>query len=139
VSAAAGRALCLLGVYLVSGLLFSLLWWPILLDPLRSVLRVGILGGIAGLFPLLFARPRITGPPGGERGVRLEIGPGEAQLIGLAVWVVHVLLQIVLIRFKPYLMLSQYLREELWVLWLVMLPLALAYGLLFRAWGRLAR
>jgi hypothetical protein len=129
------RLLVLGGIFVGAGLYYTMLWWPITLEPFWRVflgsLPLALLLLLAPLLDLLL-RPRLG------RILPLPASWWGALALGIALTILHVAAQLVLIERKPYLTLSQYLREEIWILWLLTLPLCLGIGFTLCAWERLA-
>ena len=129
------RLTALAAIFLGTGLYYTLLWWPITLHPFWQVFRNGLpLACLLLLAPLvdLALRPRI-GPV-----LRFPSSLLGATALGVILTILFVAAQLVLIERKPYLTLSQYLREEIWIIWILSLPLSLWISLFLRAWERLA-
>ncbi len=129
------RLLILAALFVGSGLYYSLLWYPVTLAPFWTVFRSSLpLAWLLLLAPLidLLLRPRIG------RVLRLPASIPGALILGGVLAIILISAQIILIEQKPYLTLIQYLREELWILWLLALPLGLGVGMVRRTWGRRA-
>jgi hypothetical protein len=118
----------LLAVLAGSSMLLALVWTPIWLVPFTVALkRTLIVGFILALMPLTYG----TGPVRPEQRLsrlsKLYLRPLPWPALILTsplLTFLLIALQIVLIERNPNLTLTQYLREEIWVLWLVMLPTA---------------
>ncbi len=129
------RLLTLAAVFVGAGFYYTLLWWPITLQPFWAVFRNGLpLACLLMLAPLvdLALRPRI-GPV-----LRFPSSILGASALGVILTILFVSAQLVLIERKPYLSLSQYLREEIWIIWIVSLPISLWISLFLATWERLA-
>ncbi len=118
----------LVAVLAGSSVLLALVWAPIWLVPFLIALKRTVVAGIIlALLPLTYG----TGPeqPGQRlsRLSRLYLRPLPwlaLILTSTLLTIPLIALQIVLIERNPNLTLSQYMREEIWVLWLIMLPAA---------------
>lgn len=125
-----GRVLALTGLLCVfagSSILFGLAWMPVWLVPFVAALkRAMLLGGVLVLLPLTYGLAEQEGQSHGFLGrFYLWRLPWLGILLSAPLLTMGlVAVQIVLIERNPHLTLSQYLREELWVVWLLMLPSA---------------
>ncbi len=118
----------LLAIFCGSSLLLALAWTPIWLLPLASALKRTLIAGfILALLPLTY------GTESEETGQRLSLIsrlylrplPWPALILTAPLLtIVLIAVQIFFIERNPNLTLSQYLREEIWILWLIMLPVA---------------
>ena len=118
--------LALLAIFTGGTLLFALLWMPVWLRPFGWTLqRTALAGLVLALIPLTYGRRRadeaarlssasrfLLRPPGWPD---LAAGSLVATLLATGA-------QLLLIRRNPDLYLAQYWREEIWALWLLMLP-----------------
>lgn len=115
-----------LAIFAGGTLLFTLLWMPIWLRSFGWTLqRTALAGLVLALIPLTYGRQQ-----GGEaarlsRASRFLLRPPGWPLIVAGSLVVTLLAtgaQLLLIRRNPHLYLAQYWREEIWAVWLFMLP-----------------
>jgi hypothetical protein len=128
--------LCLLGLFVLSALMFTYLAWPLLLWPFEAVLLRSPLAGLLGLIPCLFSRAKTAaGRPSTPRwGLSHWL---DGLFLGANLGAALVLIQILMIKMKTYLTLDQYLREQVYVLWIALFVLGAAYGLLLHGWARM--
>ncbi|MCP4549948.1 MAG: hypothetical protein GY835_26115 [bacterium] len=134
------RAIPLILAFCLTGLFFTLLWWPILLDPFLEVLRTRLpVFGLAGTglivghgsFLWLWREFRHQSKPDRQpRPWRPKIF--TSLLIGLVLGASQVLQQIKVIESNRYLSLSQYLREDVWWVWIAMVVAAMLFFLVLR-------
>ena len=130
----------LLAVFAGSSLLLALAWTPIWLVPFAVALKRTLVAGfILALLPLTYG----TGPEQpGQRLSRLSKFylrplPWPALILTTPLLCFALIaVQIVFIEKNPNLTLSQYLREEIWVIWLLMLPAAALWLLGHQLWVR---
>ncbi len=124
--------LALLAIFAGGTLLFALLWMPIWLRPFGWTLqRTALAGLVLALIPLTYGRRRADEAARLSRASRCLLRPpGWPALAAssLAATLLATGAQLLLIRRNPDLYLAQYWREEIWALWLLMLP-ASALGL----------
>jgi hypothetical protein len=128
--------LCL-GGHALGGIFYTLVWWPITLHPFKEVLAgffwfYGSWTLIPPLLLLVLSRP-----------VQLARLAALATFLlrkslfaipfGLFLGAMHIRLQIRAITANPFLTLSQYMREQIWVLWIAMAILPVIYMLVIRA------
>lgn len=116
----------LLAVLVGSSLLLALTWSPIWLVSLTTALQRTVIAGlILTLLPLTYGSGESQPGARHSRLSRFYLRPLPWPALILTTPLLTfalIALQIVLIERNPNLMLSQYLREEIWVLWLIMLP-----------------
>ncbi|MBC8425610.1 hypothetical protein H8E07_15960 [bacterium] len=121
----------LLGVFTGSSLLFALAWMPIWLAPFVVTLRrTMLLGVILALLPLTYGLETGSQHESQGRLSRLYLRPLPWRSLFITtpfLCLAVIVGQIVLIERNPNLTLIQYLREEIWVLWLLMPPAALLW------------
>lgn len=118
--------LAILAIFAGGTLFFALLWMPIWLRSFGWTLqRTAPAGLVLALIPLTYGRRRAGEGERLSRASRFVPRPPGWTLV-LAGSLVVALLgmggQLLLLRRNPYLTLSQYLREEIWAVWLFMLP-----------------
>ena len=130
----------LLAVFVGSSSLFALTWMPIWLAPFAATLkRTAILGFILALLPLTY------GLGGNERHGRLSRLylrplPWLSLLLGApALTLLAAAFQVSQIERNPNLTLAQYLREDLWLVWILMLPAAALWLAGHQLWVRARR
>jgi hypothetical protein len=120
--------LAFLAIFAGGTLLFALLWLPIWLRPFAWTLqRTAPAGLVLALIPLPYGRRRAGEGERLSRASRFVLRPPGWPLVVAGSLVVALLgtgAQVLLLRRNPYLTLAQYWREEIWALWLFMLPAA---------------
>jgi hypothetical protein len=145
--AVAGRAsillwvLALAAIFLGATSLLALLWMPVWLSPLWWTLRRTALAGLVlTLIPLTYGRQRQGEDASLGRLSRFLLRRHAWPGVGLGAIVLTALLtgvQLLLIQRNPNLQLSQYWREEIWAVWLAMLPASALTLTGFAGWVRL--
>jgi hypothetical protein len=133
------RLLCLAGLFAAAGLLFTYAVWPVLLWPFTDVLARSPLAGLLGLAPCLLVRDDSSRRQGAKRLHWSLTGWLDALSTGFLIGAFLAIVQIAFIKAKRFLTLDQYLEQQVWVLWIAMLLLGAAYGLLLFWWARLRR
>lgn len=120
--------LALLAIFAGGTLLLALLWMPIWLSPFTWTLtRTAPAGLVLALIPLTYGRRREGAAGRLNRASRALLSPPNAVAVSLGSLLIAAAVagaQVLLIRRNPHLTLAQYLREEIWVVWLLMLPAA---------------
>ena len=140
------RGAAFLLAYLLVGLFYTLSWYPILLNPFWPTLlhvlpRFGFLGLALIVGQGLFEELWFVGVSG-KRAIstwRPHICP--ALLVGLLAGNLQIIQQVRLIARNPYLTLDQYLREDLGLIWIALIAIALLFVMVMRwdsllAWRR---
>ncbi len=131
----------LLGVFAGSSILFGLAWMPVWLVPFAAALkRSMLLGLLLVLLPLTYGFGDREGQSHGFLGrIFLKRLPWPSLLLTAPMLAMALIgVQIVLIERNPNLTLSQYLREEIWIVWLLMLPAAALWMAGHQIWVRSA-
>lgn len=133
--------LAFLAIFTGTTLLLALLWMPVWLSPFGWTLRrTAVAGLVLALIPLTYGRRR--------QGEDVSLGKLSRLLLRRRAWPSVALgailltalltgVQLLLIRRNPNLSISQYWREEIWAVWLAMLPTSALTLTGFAGWVRL--
>lgn len=119
-------ALGLLGILVGCSLLLGLTWMPVWLVPLAFALRRTVLVGLVfALLALTYGSGRSRQEHGRFSRLYLRPLPWPSLFLTVpALTLLAIVGQVLLIERNPHLTLLQYLREELWLVWLLMMPAA---------------
>ncbi|MCB1161581.1 MAG: hypothetical protein R3C71_13515 [Candidatus Krumholzibacteriia bacterium] len=133
--------LALLAIFAGTTLLFTLLWMPVWLSPFAWTLRrTAAAGFVLALIPLTYGRQRQGEDATVGRLSRFLLRRRAWPTVGLGAILLTALLtgvQLLLIKRNPNLSISQYWREEIWAVWLAMLPASALTLTGFAGWVRL--
>lgn len=121
-------ALAFLAIFAGGSLLLALFWMPIWLSPLGYTLkRTAPAGLVLALIPLTYGRARADEAQRLSGASRFLLKPAGLPAVAAGSLLIALLgasAQLMMIRRNPHLTLAQYWREEIWAVWLLMLPAA---------------